>query len=299
MGRSSYSLDTRDLRAANSGFYSKERDEIFTQQKKKKIHASMDPRNVLKRESCDSEAHPDTVPIQLYLDVTGSMGRIPHEMIKDGLPTLMGSLIQKGVKDAALMFGAIGDHECDRHPLQIAQFESGDEELDMWLTRTYIEEGGGGNAGESYLLAWYFAANHVKTDAWDKRKKKGFVFTIGDEPCLRDLPMSALKEIMGDTTTGQGKYTAAELLAAAEVQNHIFHINITHSYRGMHHSWKELLGDHLIEITDHRDVSKVIAEKILQYSSNLSPAADTITKEEPKKDNSTPEKPSNNTEIIL
>lgn len=245
------------------GYTTKGRDEIFTQNVERKMHDLMNPSGVSFRESCDSEAHPLTTPIQLYLDVTGSMGHIPHEMIKSGLPTLMGTLIQNGVSDASLMFGAIGDHECDSCPLQVAQFESGDAELDMWLTRTYIEGRGGGNAGESYLLAYYFASHHVKTDAFDKRKKKGFVFTIGDEPCLKTLPLSSVREIMGNTAVGQSSYSREELLASAQEKNYVYHIHINHQGRSCDASWKQMLGENLIEISDYTNVSKVISDIIL------------------------------------
>ncbi len=265
MGNSSYSSSDRNTRAVSNAYYSAPVDQIFTQQKEHKAHDLMLPKNILVRECRDSEAHPNATPIQLYLDVTGSMGHIPHEMIKDGLPTLMGTLTQNGVPDAALMFGAIGDHECDRCPLQVAQFESGDAELDMWLTRTWLEGNGGGNAGESYLLAWYFASKHVKTDAFDKRKQKGFVFTIGDEPCLKNLPVTAVKGIMGDTAVGQGNYTREELLAAAQEQNHVYHIHINHG-RNCDSAWRELLGQNLKEIEDYKTVSKVISDIILSHA---------------------------------
>ncbi len=287
MGNSSYSVDDRNFRASNVGYSTKSVNEIFTQNVEKKIHEQMNPSGVLFRESCDSETHPNTIPIQLYLDVTGSMGHIPHDMIKNGLPTLMGTLIQNGVPDAALIFGAIGDHEADRCPLQIGQFESGDAELDMWLTRTYLEGGGGGNAGESYLLAWYFAANHIKTDAFDKRGKKGFVFTIGDEPCLRNLPVSAVKGIMGNTAVGQANFTMEELLDAAQQKNHVYHIHLNHGNRVCDSKWKELLGNNLIEITDHTTVSKVISDIIL--SENLVSGTTPLVKqnhvEHPKQEN--------------
>jgi hypothetical protein len=70
-----------------------------------------------------------------------------------------------------------------------------------------------GNAGESYLLAWYFAAFHTRTDAFEKRNQKGILFTVGDEPCLKVLPASAIREIMG---TGQQTYTHYELLEEAQ-----------------------------------------------------------------------------------
>ncbi len=281
MGNSSYSIGDRQTRATTMNYASASRDSLFKQNVERKIHESMNPKGILFRECMDSEAHPHAIPIQLYLDVTGSMGHIPHEMIKNGLPTLMGSLIQNGVNDAALMFGAIGDHECDSYPLQVAQFESGDAELDMWLTRSYLEGGGGGNAGESYLLAWYFAANHVKTDAFDKRKQKGFVFTIGDEPCLKNLPVSAVKGIMVDTAVGQANYTREDLLAAAQKENHVYHIHINHGSRGFDPAWKEMLGDNLIQISDHTTISKVISDIILSHNV-AKPVTNTNTSEPTK-----------------
>jgi len=139
MGHSSYSVSSRVSSARATHYSTASVDQIFTQNKERKAHELMTSKGIALRESNDSEEHPNTVPVQLYLDVTGSMGHIPHEMIKDGLPKLVGTLVQNGIPDVALMFGAIGDHECDRDPLQVAQFESGDEELDMWLERTYLE----------------------------------------------------------------------------------------------------------------------------------------------------------------
>ena len=85
MGNSSYSTYNRSIRSESFGYASKSRDEIFTQSKEGKSHEQMNPKGIVYRECRDSEAHPNSTPIQLYLDVTGSMGHIPHEMIKEGL----------------------------------------------------------------------------------------------------------------------------------------------------------------------------------------------------------------------
>ncbi|MBE8727389.1 hypothetical protein [Flavobacterium hungaricum] len=261
MGGTRYDFGARESRAKKVGYASKSAGEIFTQNALRVAHESMNPNGVILREARDSEVHPNTVPIILGLDVTGSMGHIPHELIKEGLPKLMGGIIQGGVPDPALLFLGIGDHECDRYPLQVGQFESGDEELDMWLTRTYIEGGGGGNAGESYLLAWYFAAFHTKTDAFEKRGQKGLLFTVGDEPGLKTLPASSIKEIMGQ---GQQTYTHLELLAEAQKKYDVYHISVLHSGQAINADveWKELLGQNCLSIEDHREIPNVIKKII-------------------------------------
>ncbi|MBF4486116.1 hypothetical protein [Flavobacterium sp. CSZ] len=261
MGGTRYDLGARLSRATAAGYGSKSAGEIFTQNSLRMAHESMNPNGITFREARDSEVHPNTVPIILGLDVTGSMGHIPHELIKDGLPKLMGGIIQGGVPDPALLFVGIGDHECDRYPLQVGQFESGDEELDMWLTRTYIEGGGGGNAGESYLLAWYFAAFHTKTDAFEKRGQKGLLFTVGDEPNLETLPASAIKEIMGQ---GQQTYTHLELLKEAQKRYEVYHISVLHSDQAVRANvaWKELLGQNCLSIEDHKEIPNVIKKII-------------------------------------
>ena len=281
MGNTSYSIDDRTARSSASGYYTKSRDEIFTQQKERKAHDEMNPQNVDIRDARDSEEHPNSFPLQIYLDVTGSMGHIPHLMIQDGLPTMISKIIQSGTPDVALLFGAIGDHECDRYPLQVSQFESGDEELDMWLTRTYLEGGGGGNNGESYALAWYFAANHVATDHYEKRGKKGVVITIGDEPFLPYTPLNALKEIMGSTCKAEGNVSAEVLLEQAMVQNEVYHIFLEHGYRRLDPAWKRLMGDHLIVVDDHLAIPDEIAEIVNKVShSTVTTDKVIITKED-------------------
>ena len=115
------------------------------------IDPLMDPRQMTVREARDSEHHPNSIPILVAFDVTGSMGDIPTRFAKDMLGKLMTRLVeQRWVVDPQLLFAAVGDAVSDRAPLQIGQFESG-LEMDMWLTRLWLE-GGGGDAPESYLL---------------------------------------------------------------------------------------------------------------------------------------------------
>ncbi len=272
MGHTSYSVAERSSRAFFAGYHTKSADDIFTQNKARKIHDSMKPQGINKREAFDSENHPNTLAVICALDFTGSMRQIPHELIKDGLPTLMSNLIQKGAKDAAVLFLGIGDHECDRAPLQVGQFESGDAELDMWLTRSYIEGKGGGNAGESYLLAWYFAAFHTDIDCFKKRGQKGFLFTIGDEPNLKNLPASAVKEIMG---VGQAKsYTDVELLEAAQKMYNVYHIVVLHTSQArssLTHYWHPLLGQNCIGVNSPTDVADTISNIVNQHIDNSSP----------------------------
>jgi hypothetical protein len=269
MGGTRYDFSARDDRAKKAGYASKSANEIFEQNAKRMAHESMNPNGIKFREARDSAVHPNSVPIILGLDVTGSMGHIPHELIKEGLPKLMGGIIQGGVPDPALLFLGIGDHECDGYPLQVGQFESGDEELDMWLTRTYIEGGGGGNAGESYLLAWYFAAFHTRTDAFEKRNQKGLLFTIGDEPNLQVLPAAAIKEIMGQ---GQQTYTSIELLDEVKKRYEVYHISVLHSDQAIraNAAWKDLLGQNCISIENHQDIPIVVKNIICEKFKNNS-----------------------------
>lgn len=262
MGHGSYDSSVRLCRASTAGFYSKPSSEIFTQ---RNINSAMNPHGVTLRESRDNDEHPNSVAIVLALDETGSMGSVPHHLVKDGLPTIMDKIIKRGIKDPQLLFLGIGDHECDESPLQVGQFESSDELLDKWLTSVYLEGKGGGNAGESYLLAWYFAGHHTSIDCFEKRKEKGFLFTIGDEPTLKQVPASTLKALMGD---GQYEnFSALSLLDKARETYNVFHIHVRETGAGSRQStmddWKQLMGDNLIIAQSHTQIPDIIADTII------------------------------------
>ena len=284
MGGGTYCFSSRATRATSLGYDTKSAQEIFTS---KSINNAMDPSGIDVRESRDSEEHPNSLAIVLALDVTGSMGSIPHHLVKEGLPTIMDGIIQKGIKDPQMLFLGIGDHECDRAPLQVGQFESSDELLDKWLTDIYLEGGGGGNDGESYMLAWHLAANHTSIDCFEKRKEKGYLFTVGDEHTLKELPSHALKKIMGSSQADST--TAAELLDKAREQYNVYHLHVMEGCNGRRQDvmdgWKQLMGeDNLILVEKHRDIPGIVADIVTKNSDKVeapvSAAADSESKEE-------------------
>ena len=183
-------------------------------------------------------------------------------LIKEGLPKIISQIIQQGVKDITLLFLAIGDHEVDGYPLQVGQFESGDEELDLWLTRTYPEGGGGANEGESYGLAHNFAANFTVTDAWEKRKQKGVFIMIGDEPSLDFYPDAVMKEVTGNNqATG---FTQDEILEKVREKWHVFHINPHHAYDEDY--WKPKLGQNYISLRDHNKIPETVVDIVCKFA---------------------------------
>lgn len=152
----------------------------------------LDPYGVV-RECCDSEEHPETVPVILALDVTGSMGSAAVEVAKR-LNTVMTKLYDQ-TKDVEFMIMGIGDLAYDRAPIQASQFES-DIRIAEQLDQLYFEGGGGGNGFESYTAAWYFALNNTRLDC-HSRGKKGLIITMGDEPLNPYLPKAPLEASLG------------------------------------------------------------------------------------------------------
>lgn len=272
MGYDKYSVSSRSVRAKALGYETKGVAEIF---KNKNLDNAMNPHGIAIRESRDSDEHPNSLAIVLGLDVTGSMDDIPAHLVANGLPTIMGNIIEHGFPDPQVLFLAVGDHRCDRAPLQVGQFESGDEKLDQWLTDVFLEGKGGGNGGESYLLAWYFAGHHTSIDCFEKRGKKGLLITIGDEPTHRSIPERTMREIMGKGEYGD--YTAEYLLEKAQEKYHVYHIHTTQTKTGKRpetiEGWKELIGENLIIIEKADEVSKVITDLVLQHTSLQGPYA--------------------------
>lgn len=162
--------------------------------KSRHIQPELDPKNVI-RECCDSDEHPNTIPVILALDVTGSMGKAAIEVAKK-LNEVMTNLYQK-VKDVEFCVMGIGDLAYDDAPVQISQFES-DIRIAEQLDKIYFEGGGGGNGFESYTAAWYCGLRHTSLDCW-KRGKKGIIITMGDEPLNPYLSKKQIFKYIGDS----------------------------------------------------------------------------------------------------
>lgn len=157
------------------------------------LDPALDPKGVKFRECCDSDEHPNTIPIILGLDVTGSMGSACAAVARQ-LDKIITKLYED-VKDVEFMVMGIGDFSYDNAPLQVSQFES-DVRICDQLGKIWFERGGGGNGFESYTAAWYFGLNHTKLDCWN-RGKKGIIITMGDEPLNPYLPGRTFNHILG------------------------------------------------------------------------------------------------------
>ena len=155
------------------------------------------------RECVNTKEHPNTLPVILALDVTGSMGGACKRTAEALGPIIMGLLNKYPNNDIEFMIMGIGDIECDYSPVQASQFES-DIRISNAIDKLYIEGGGGGNDYESYSAAWFFGLNRTKLDCYDKQGRKGIIITMGDEPLNPSLDDRLLKEaIGGETANGE------------------------------------------------------------------------------------------------
>ena len=190
------------------------------------ISDRMDPKKFKVRECRDSEEHPNTLPVILAIDVTGSMGDTAMAVAKslNGIVTE----ITKEVKDAEFCVMAIGDTYCDSAPVQMSQFES-DVRIAQAFDDIYFEGGGGSNLWESYTAAWYMAAFRTDLDAW-KRGGKGVLITLGDEVCN---PVLEHKEIMrfilpDGVKVNNSHIPAEELYSEVSKKYDVYHIHVDH-----------------------------------------------------------------------
>lgn len=228
-----------------------------------KADPALDPKGVGLREARDSAEHPTSTPIIVLFDVTGSMGQVPR-IVQQKMSGLLGLLERQGyVSDPQIMFGAIGDADSDRVPLQVGQFES-DNRMDEQLRTIFLEGNGGGQKSESYELAAYFVARHTATDHWDKRGRKGYLFVIGDELNKRRLEARHVRRVIGDVL--EADVAVEEIWAEVQQRWETFYVLPRQtSYFDdpeVNEHWRALLGERLLKLEDPAAVAELIATTI-------------------------------------
>lgn len=251
-----------DWKHASSATRGRRTDEIFTSAG---MHPALNPYGVI-RESRDSLANPESNAIIIGLDVTGSMGMIADAMAREGLGTLVEEILKrKPVSDPHILACGIGDSYYDDAPLQATQFEA-DIRIADQLKMIWLEKGGGGNSHEGYHLPWYFAAQRTQIDCFEKRNRKGYLFTVGDEEPPRELLADHARAIFGDSL--QRDLSAAELLTMVARMYHVFHVVVEEGSHARSHlprvldKWRGLLGQRVLRLKDYRRLAEVVVSAI-------------------------------------
>ena len=231
-----------------------------------KVHKDLDPKGLVMRESRDSAAHPEAVPVILVLDETGSMESVIRQ-IQRSVRSIMKLLIGKGyLPHPHIMVMGIGDvPNGETAPLQVSQFEA-DDKIEQNIDNLYIEGAGGGSNHESYQNAAYVAAYKTSTDHFEKRGQRGYLFIIGDE---MNHPFRAVevRALIG-TTTEMGQeidgLTNETIYAAVRERWNTFFVLPKNASNGgskviMSH-WKKLLGEeHVLELADENAAGEFVA----------------------------------------
>lgn len=236
--------------------------------KSRRLDPALNPKGVT-RECRDTEEHPNTLPVILALDVTGSMGSAAIKVAQQ-LNVIMTELYSK-VKDVEFLIMGIGDLSYDTAPIQASQFES-DVRIAEQLDKIFFEAGGGGNSYESYTAAWWFGAHQCDLDCW-KRGKKGIIITLGDEPLNPYLPADTLSKITGIPV--QAEVDTKEIYQEAKEKYDIYHIAVDDPRTAYWHysemikdSWSKYLDDKHFIVSNLDGLSKTIVGIVANESSS-------------------------------
>lgn len=237
------------------------------------IQSEMDPKNITVRESRDSDDNPNSTALIVALDVSGTMSSVIDSLARKGLNTLCEEVYdRKPITDPHIMCMGVGDADYgmsgsgygDEAPLQVTQFEA-DIRIAEQIQQIYLEGNGGGNGFESYHLPWYFAAMNTEIDCYEKRGKKGYLFTIGDEYPPDKLRAASIERVFG--TSIRNDISTIDALAMAQEKYHVFHVVIEEGSHARSHSdtkkrWQELLGERVISLADHEKLAEAVVSII-------------------------------------
>jgi hypothetical protein len=122
------------------------------------------------------------------------------------------------------------------------------------------------NLFESYNLPWYFAAFHTAHDSIEKRGKRGYLFTVGDEEAPRTLTREQIKRFLGDDM--QSEVSTLAMLQFAQRSYDVYHVVIKEgsharsNFKAVIDSWTPLLGQRLIVLEDHKKLAETIVSAI-------------------------------------
>lgn len=263
-----YTIDTKNCASVDDFMMSSSStQDIF---KANRLSSILNPYKAM-RECRDSDEHPNTMPVILALDVTGSMGTSAVAVAKQ-LGQIMESIFSSGeVSDVEFCVMAIGDLAYDREPIQMGQFES-DIRIAEQIDAIYFEGCGGGNKYESYTAAWYMGLRHCDLDCW-KRDKKGIIITLGDELPNPYLPINGYIKGLSSTTGDnlQGDVETKDLLPEVREKFDVYHISVndphsSYEWNNSHYNvdaeWKKLLGEDCYFVCGLNDLGKTISNII-------------------------------------
>jgi len=143
----------------------------------------------------------DQFPIVVAIDVTGSMSNWP-KIMWDKMPMFYGQILMKNyATNPTLSFCAIGDAISDKAPLQVCQFAQGTD-IDTWISKIFLEGGGGPGSYESYELAAFYYSHMFSWEGQPEpdyegtyHGKKGYFILTGDEHFYPTIKGSQVKSL--------------------------------------------------------------------------------------------------------
>ncbi len=244
-------------------------DDMTTAKSARDVKKDYLPSAITVRESRDSDANPESTPIIVALDETGSMRDVLASAI-DGLGKFFIELYKRRpVSDPHVLGMMFDDVAAGYEPaLQATQFEANIKIADQFRA-LYAVNGGGGNNSESYHLPLYFAATKTSCDAFTKRGRKGYLFTIGDEEVPDPLTPAQIRKVFGADEPVQSPLSYEDLLRMCEPNWHVFHIMVEEGDhfrygRGAQtrESWAKVLGERAIPLAKIGDLTSVILATI-------------------------------------
>lgn len=269
MGCSTYSSDVHAARAAAraaTGRPAMKHDhDVRTGKAAAAVHPLLDIKGK-DRESRDSDAHPRSKSIVVMFDHTGSMGDIPA-LLQAELPKLMSLLVGKNYcEHPQVLFGCVGDaYDGSVAPLQVGQFESGNE-MDDAFAAMLLERLGGGTNQESYELAMYYFAHHVKMDCLERRGEKGYMFVIGDEAPYPAVDPDKVRDIIGDDLSLEMPLPTATIAAQLRDKFDVFFLiprgSSNFGDSKIRARWTDLLGEERVIDFDPRSACETIAATV-------------------------------------